>query len=190
MGKTYTAIATKKNKTSGVADYILWAPFNSFDVGGIRCPTPYDLAVNNADLVTITQTHVFLIDYGFLQVNGSPSKNSYEANFVGEPGSLKLMSQLKVFLPGSEAELHAQISLLMNEPLLVLVKDSNCTEEMFYQLGCDCAGAYIKDGSFKTGTNKDGVKGWELMIEYPTHAVLIYKGAITYPALANGNPVP
>jgi hypothetical protein len=109
-------------------------------------------------LVTVNDTHTFLTDYGFLRVNGAPSKNSFEANFTGDAGSLKLMKQVKVFIPGSDADLHAAVSLVQNEPLIVLVKDSNCPEDQYYQLGCDCVGAYIVGGSFKSGTNKEGAE--------------------------------
>lgn len=191
MALSYKSIATRTNKGSGVSDFFYWAPFSSFDTNGIKCPPA--APTTNEESVTVSDDHTFLADHGFLKVNGSPSVANMEASFIGEAGSIKMMQKLKVFLPGSEAELHAAISLIMNEPLIVLVKDSNCKNdsEYWYQLGCDCAGAYIApEGGFKTGTNKDGVKGYEITLNYPTNAVLKYTGAITLPSLDTGNPVP
>lgn len=188
MALSYAPIATKKNKGSGVSDFFYWSPFSSFAANGIKCPPA--APTTNEESVTVADDHTFTVDNGFLKVQGSPSKNMFEASFIGEQGSLKMMASLKVFLPGSEDSLHAAISLVMNEPLIVLVKDSNCADDFWYQLGCDCAGAYIApEGGFKSGTNADGVKGYEITIKYPTNAVLKYTGAITEPSLDTGNPV-
>ena len=180
MAISYEPILTTTNRGSGVADYILWVPVSHFDVNGIKCPAVPDDNTTNAQLVTIEETHVFLVDHGFLRINCSPAKNNLEANMIGEVGSLKFMKSLKVFIPGSDAALHSQITQMMNEPGIYLVKDATCPADMWYQLGCDCVFAQFKDGKFTTGTNKDGVKGYEITIEAPSEAVTLYAGDITY----------
>lgn len=190
MALTYQNLTTASNKASGLADFFYWAPVNSFDTNGIQCTPTQANAADNASLVKISVSHVFKTDYGFLRVNCAPFKNNIESNLVGDAGSMKVMNQLKVFVPGSYADVHAQIKLMLNEPMIVLVQDSNCEEQLFYQLGCECAAAYIVAGGFKSGTSKDGVKGYEITIEYPAASVVLYAGAITFPSVDTGNPVP
>ena len=179
----FTDIQTTANRASGVADFFYWAAVSEFATNGIQCPpSPMD-ATTNAALVTISTDHVFQLDKGFHRINGSTGKNNLEANITGEAGSLKFMKTVKVFIPGSDAELHSQISQMLNQPMIVLIKDSNCASNVWYQLGCDCEWAFIEpQGGFKTGTNKDGVKGYELTISCPGSAVVLYAGAITFPA--------
>ena len=181
-GLSYTPILSTKNKPSGIADFFLWAPVVDFDVNGIQCATEPENCAENINLVTISQDHVFLTDKGFLRINCAPSKNQLEAAMIGDAGSLKFMKSMKIFIPGSDAELHSQITQMMNTPGIYLVKDSNCGADVWYQLGCDCVYAHFKDGKFTSGTNKDGVKGYEITIEAPDSAVTFYTGVITYAA--------
>jgi hypothetical protein len=84
--------------------------------------------------------------------------------------------EMKVFIPGSYADAHEMVANMINQPLIVLTKDSNCPAKMWYQLGCDCTSAYLK-ADFSTGTTKDGVKGYSGTISWQNSYIQLYAQA-------------
>lgn len=171
MPSPYKALLVKAGLVEpGVSDYILFASASDFTT--IQCPPAGD--------VEITLAHVFASGLGFMKLMCSPSKNKLGATLQGEPGSLNLQQKLNIFVPGSKKELHKLIKLVKNDSLIVLVKDADCDVNQYYQLGCDCNFAYfIGENGWESGTTKDGQKGYNLTIEYPSSAIQIYSGAIT-----------
>lgn len=174
----YQHLKSASNTGSGVSDSFLFAPISSFADVGIKCPTPPATNPSLADLVTITEDHEFITTKGFVEVICAPFKNGINATTIGEPGSQKFDQKLEVFVPGSYATLHGSIAQLMNTPTIVLVKDSSCQADMYYQLGCDCMYAWAT-AEFATGTTKDGQKGYKVTFSYPAEAIQIYTGQIT-----------
>jgi hypothetical protein len=168
------AQATRTIKETGVADQILFASMTDFDpAGGLKCPA--------AGEVIISDDHEFVVDKGFIKLTCAPTKQKLTASITGETGNLKLMNKLEVFVPGSDKELHKLIKLVKNDQLVILVKDAECDAEQFYQLGCDCNGAFLDpEGGWESGTTKDGVKGYKLAFSYPAGNVVLYQGVITY----------
>lgn len=188
MAVTYKSVLKVAHVGSGLADIALWAPLTSFDTNGVQVPNAFGVATTNAELVSILSDHVFLLDHGFIKLQAASGKVSLEAKLVGDPGSKKVMQQAKVFIAGSDPDLHAQIMLMMNQPSVWLFKDPDCNDPQYYQLGSECVGATLVDGTFSTGTTRDGVKGWEFTVEFPSPSLWIYKGALTFPTLDSGNP--
>lgn len=170
MPSPYKALLVKPGLVeSGVSDYILFASASDFTT--IQCPAAGD--------VEITTDHVFASGLGFMKLMCSPSKNKLSAALQGEPGSLNFQQKLNIFVPGSKKELHKLLKLVKNDSLIVLVKDSDCDVDQYYQLGCDCNFAYfIGENGWESGTTKDGQKGYNLTIEYPSTAIQIYSGVI------------
>lgn len=179
MATAYKHLKTPQNTGSGVADSFLFAPVTAFAEDGIKCPVPpVPPAVPTlADLVTISADHAFLTGEGFIEVICAPFKNSLTATSIGEPGSQKFDEKLEVFVPGSDADLHGTLALLNNQPVVCLIKDSNCAANMYYQVGCDCVFAWAT-AEFTTGSNRDGQKGYKVTFSCPSDAIQIYKGAI------------
>lgn len=162
------------NTGAGVAEKILLAHKNWFV--SIKSPGYYE---QPGDDVVIKDTHIFKPGYGFISIALAPEKNSLDAKTIGDTLFQKLANELKVFIPGSYAELHEEIWQLMNQPLIVLIKDSNCPANMYYQLGTDCVAAYLA-ADFSTGTTKDGIKGYSATITNTSPKVFLYKGQIQY----------
>ncbi len=171
MAYAFKNLKTFKNTQSGISDYVLIAPVYDFEDNGIKCPVaPF---TNPGDEVRIKTAHVFKEDKGFIKFALAPEKNQLDAKTIGDTGFQKLDFECKVFIPGSYAEVHEAVKNLINQPLIAMVKDSDCAAGIHYQLGCDCVYAYFK-ADFSTGTTKDGVKGYSGTITYQNGYVQLY----------------
>jgi hypothetical protein len=176
MAYTYANLKTPQNTGSGIGDFIYLAPVSHFvEPDGIKCPAaPF---TNPGDEVKILLDHEFVVGKKFAKVILAPEKNQLTGKTIGDLGFQKLDIELKGFIPGSYAEVHEAVKNWINQPMIVLTKDSNCPANMYYQLGCDCVYAYVK-ADFSTGTTKDGVKGYEITITYQNGYIQLYAGAI------------
>jgi hypothetical protein len=164
-----------QNIDSGIADFLLLAPVRDFATDGIKCPTaPF---TEPGDEVKIKQDHVFKDGKGFAEYLLAPESNQLQASTIGDIGFKKLDQQLTILIPGSYAELHEAAKNILNVPLIVLAKDSNCPANMHYQLGCDCVYAWASN-EFGTGTTRDGKKGYTITINYLQGYIQLYTGAI------------
>jgi hypothetical protein len=171
MSYAYKNLRTYANAGSGIAEYALLAPKSWFDVGGLKYPVgPF--GVTPGDEITITEPHVFLAGKGFIYFTLAPQKNQMDGSTVGDFGFNKQNYQVKLFVPGSTAQLHETMKNLMNTPLVGIFKDANCDANLYYQLGSDCVSGYLT-ADFSTGTTKDGVKGYNATFNYEG-GLLIY----------------
>jgi hypothetical protein len=172
MAYVYGHLKTPKNTGSGVADFILFAPIVDFEDDGIKCPeAPFSA---KGDEVTVKVPHVFKTGKGFVRILLAPEKNQLNGKTFGDLGFQKFGFEYDIFIPGSYAEVHEFAKNILNTPLIALGKDSECSADMWYQLGCDCVYAYMSL-DFSTGTTKDGVKGYSGKITYNSSSMLLYK---------------
>lgn len=173
MAYVYANLVNPVNTGSGVAEFLLLAPVTAFTDDGIKCPAaPF---TNPGDEVTVKQAHVFKAGEGFIKVQLAPEKNKLDAATIGDRGFSKLDITLDVFIPGSYAIVHEAVKNWVNKPLIAMIKDAECTANMFYQLGCDCASAWLTV-DFSTGTSKDGVKGYNGKLSYQNGYIQVYMG--------------
>ena len=161
---------------SGIAERVLIAPVDWFVSGGIKSPGVW---VDYGDEVTIKNNHVFKNGKGFVTIFLAPEKNSYDAKTIGDTGFQKFANEVKMMVAGSYADLHEEIFNLVGKPVIVLVKDSDCPADMWYQVGTECVAARIS-ADFSTGSTKDGLKGYQLTISNTAEKVYLYEGDITY----------
>ena len=169
----YTSINLKNpvNTASGISEFMAIAQVVDFEEGGIKCPVaPFSAPGDKSKIKT---AHVFKTDKAFAKIIFAPEKNQLNAKTIGDTGFNKLDFELDFFVAGSYAELHEAMSEYLNRPLIVLVKDSNCESDFWYQIGCDCVYAYLKV-DFSTGTTKDGVKGYNGKVTYQNSIILQY----------------
>lgn len=171
MAYAYAHLKNPVNTGSGISEFFLIAPVASFVTGGIKGPlAPF---TNPGDEIKILEAHEFGVGKAFARVALAPEKNSLIAKTIGDTGFSKFDFELKVFIPGSYAEVHEAIKNWLNTPLIIMTKDANCPANMWYQLGNDCTGAYLK-ADFSTGTTKDGVKGYDATITWQNPYVQLY----------------
>lgn len=177
MATPYDHITKTDRRGSGISDYLLVAPVSSFTT--IGCSPKNGTAPTD---VVISADHVFngTGTQGFIKIKMAQGAGEMMANFTGQAGSLKMTQEVKGFIPGSDKPLHSFFQNALNDEWVILVKDSSCSQEMYYQLGCDCNFAAIKgEGGFGTGKLKDGTKGYTVTFEYVTEGIQVYEGAIT-----------
>jgi hypothetical protein len=172
MAYSYKNLLKPVNTESGLAEFLLIAPVDDFEDDGIKAPTaPF---ANPGDEVTIKTAHVFKdMDGGFAKFSLAPDKNSYSATPGGDKGFVKLTHTATAFIPGSYAQVHETMKNLLNTPVIVLVKDSNCSANMYYQIGNSCNAAFANP-TFETGTSAEGVKGYNVTFESRGGPVMIY----------------
>lgn len=173
----YDLVNLKKriNVAPGLAAYALVAKKSDFTViKGIAVPTEDTPLV---DTVKIKEPHVFKAGKAWAQWSLAKDKNQMEAAGEGDPTFRQFKQSATIFIPGSYEEAHAIMAALLNEDLIVLVKDANCSANMFYQLGNECSGATINP-KFTTSTTASGVKGYEVVVEYSGPCVQIYAATI------------
>ena len=175
MAYVYANLKAPQNTGSGVADSVWLAPVSDFVEGGIKCPEPPYTAAG--DEVVIKENHELKPTKKFVNFLLAPQKNQLSLSTIGDLGFQKFDFELKIFMAGSYAEVHEAVKNILNTPLIVLIKDSNCAANMYYQLGCDCNYAWASF-TFTTGTTIDGIKGYEGTIKYQNGSVLIYEGGI------------
>lgn len=157
----YTNLTKPRNTKSGIAESA-WLAFME-DLATIQCPPATG---TKEDRYTIKTAHVFKdVANKFMKFKLLPGKNNLGMQSAGDTGSQRLTSTAVIFIPGSYIEAHASVCDMINQPLLVLIKDAECAANQYYQLGCDCQGAYLSV-NFTTGTTVDGVKGYEGTITY------------------------
>lgn len=153
------------NSDSGIAAHALIAPVEFFVPGtGLKSPVaPFATA---GDGITIKTKHDFQAGKGFIWFALAPQKNSLTAPISGDLGFYKQNQEATIFIPGSNPAIHETYQSLVNVPLIVLVKDSSkCSDKSYMQLGTECEPAFL-GGSFDTGTTKDGVKGFNVKVNY------------------------
>jgi hypothetical protein len=166
----FTNLETPSNVTSGIADYILLAPVYDFDE--IMCPEAPFVAAG--DSIKIKTAHSFKVDRAFAKLICSPNLNSLTGASIGDLGFKKQDQTIECTIPGSYAEVHEAIENYMNQPLIALVKDAECSADLWYQLGCDCVYAWM-DATFTTGTTADGKKGYVVKINCKAAGIRLYE---------------
>jgi len=179
MSYAYDHLNEPRNTTSGVADSMLIAPLSAFQT--LRCPeAPF---TNPGDEVTIRRPHVFKANEGFIMVQLAPEKNNLALETIGNKGFQKFNENLNSFIAGSYKEVHEAIKNWMNKPHIVLIRDSKCEENLWYQVGCECEAAYLMAG-FDTGNTAEGDKGYTCTWNVKSDYVALYA-----PLDTNGDPI-
>jgi hypothetical protein len=74
-------------------------------------------------------------------------------------------------------QVHEALKNWLNTPLIVLLKDANCEDGFYYQLGNSCVPAYLS-ADFSTGTTIDGQKGYLIKVMWYNTYVLTYTANI------------
>lgn len=163
------------NVAPGLASFALVAKKSDFtSIAGIAVPTGGTVL---EDTVKIKSNHVFAAGRKFSKWALAKDKNSMESTPDGDPGFRQFKHAVTVFLPGSTAVLHATMAALLNDDLIVLVRDANCGSNMYYQMGNECNPASINP-KFTTATTSGGIKGYEVTIESSGPSIQIYEGSI------------
>ena|SRR5690554_1294899 len=173
----YEKLTKAKFVNTGMANAVFFAPTSYFEEDGIKGPTTGS-ASTLENMTVISDDHVFKTGKGFIKLNCAPFKNELNASGIGEVGSMSLDQTINVNVLGNYAELHASMSLLLNEPCIVILGGVDCVDEPRTQLGTECVPTYVSSMEFTSGTLKDGQKGYAVSFNSVAGAIFSYEGDV------------
>lgn len=113
---------------------------------------------------------------GFISCYATRHSVTVSGETIGDSGSLSMIWKPKIMIPGDGSNVQSLLETLMNEDLILLVKDASCPGG-YLMFGCDCGPAGVSKLTFDGGTTKDGSKGWTMELE--SNCRLFYNGTIT-----------
>lgn len=148
-----------------------------FAEGGIKAPKDNLGATALADLATISETHAFLTGYGFLKLKATPKTGNIESASAGELDGKVKNNIFSFMIPGADAEVLGFERFILNEDLIVLVKEA-CGQ--YRQIGSECVPARIENSTHTLGGGGyDGKKGTTFEIhDFQGYSAPVYTGSI------------
>jgi hypothetical protein len=146
------------------------------DFTSLEVPDP--AATTAVGKLTIATDHTFGAGKGFQEVTLVRKKNQATAEMKGDSGAGWLDYSVQMVVPGDGALAQALIQDLMNEDLILLVKEVNCPVVGFVQYGCDCSNGEIDEVKFDSGMEGgDSGKNWAITLK--TTCRSFYEGTLT-----------
>ena len=136
-----------------------WAPVDWFADGGI--PDPPATGSSAGATVTAASTgFIFNSGFGFVDMKNDLLKGSeMETKSYGDPSAPGVETMAKGRTLGLSAQLVEQFINQIGTPGILLIKDINCAQNVYWVVGCDCNPAYMSF-DFKAGTKGgNDVKG-------------------------------
>ncbi|MCW3127225.1 MAG: hypothetical protein JWO03_2883, partial [Bacteroidetes bacterium] len=128
-----------------------WAPVSYFDVDGIPDP-PATGVTAGATAIAASTGFVFLTGKGFINLRNDLQKGS-ELDFksVGDPSAPGIHTEAKGRTLGLSPQLVEFFTNAKGVPGILLCKDTKCTANEYWVVGCDCNPAFMSF-EFKSGT--------------------------------------
>ena len=175
MATVYNSFGRANNVKPGVAPFALIIPIEDIETwGSVTAPAAGDTF---GKLVEITTKHTPKTGKKWIRLEGAPKKNKHSYESTGEEGFMYFAQKGEFVFPGSDVERHGFASYFNNRQVAVLLKDSKCAENMYYQYGDECGGPVLKF-NFDTGSGKEGLKGMTISVEFETDTPYIYRPAL------------
>jgi hypothetical protein len=145
------------------------------DFTTIAAPEP---AAVGAARFQIVDSHTFPADKGFMEVVLLNNLNDFASDMKGDAGAAWLEHTIKLAIPGDGPLVQSLIHDLINEDLIVLVKDTNCPDPKYIQFGCECDNGSVSSIKTESGT-RGGDKGKMTTFEIKATCRNDYEGTLT-----------
>lgn len=155
-----TKNANPEAGTGGYKNELLFAPLADFlslkapVIGG----TP---AIG--DSKTIGTAHTFTSPKGFISYAAKVHSANGKGATVGEDSAQELEYTYEIAFIGDGPNIQEQLERLINDDVIVLLKDAECGANQYIQLGNDCVLPTIK-ADFDSKTTKEGKKEWKITV--------------------------
>ncbi len=168
------AKADQLNIQGGYRNIVLWAPVDTFEE--IQVPTDTPTALG--DKKKITDTHTFGEDEGFISWLCKKHSVTTTTETTGDEGAQSLVHKSKFVLLGDDASTLEQLEDILNDNVILLLKDQDCLNTTDYvQLGDECLSPTLKI-TFDGKTTQEGLK--EYTVEASVKAKkYFYSGTVT-----------
>lgn len=181
------AKADQLNKEGGYKNVVFFAPKDDF----LAVAKPTINLTSLGGPVTITTTHTFPADKGFISFLSKKHAVTTKATSTGEDGSKSLLHTFEFILLGDSSTTLDQMRQMLNDDLIFLVKDQDCLNATDYvQFGDECLMPDITI-EFDGKTTKEGLKEYKVTGSVKDKK-FFYQGTITEAtsyALAAPEPV-
>ena len=161
--KSFTRADLLLNNQPGYTNQAWLAPKSAFTI--LQEPAPAAGAALG-EAVTISTAHTFPVGEGFIQVYCAPKSVEGPGTIIGADGSKRFKWEPKILLLGDGPELLEQILMLINDDLVLLLKDATCPGNQILQFGCSCNPSQVSAGGFASSNTGDetGQKGYTLTL--------------------------
>ena len=147
----------QKSNMGSIKQNFWYAPLSYFATDGVKVPA----ATTIGTMGTISDTHAFITGKGFHSAYNTLDKGGVDFDPQGERDGRSYKQKGEAFIPGSRLELHDTLGIMLNEPCIVLMEES---DGQIIQIGSKDYFAEMI-GKFSTGKTTAGLRGYALTIE-------------------------
>lgn len=159
----YGHISKNTNPSFGTGGYkneLLFCPLADFTA--LQAPAPGQTPAIG-DTVKITTAHTFGTGKGFYGWAAKVHSPTGKGKTVGDDGAKEMEYEYEISFIGDGAAMQEQVQRMLNDDVIVLLKDAECGANTYIQLGNDCILPTF-DGEFDGKTTKEGKKEWKLKV--------------------------
>lgn len=161
----------------GIGNEILFAPVSWFST----IAEPPSVGTTPGETIIITDDHVFEVQsptLGFITMYTTIRSGEITYKQVGEIDSYGIDGMIEAFSPGINEALLELMGI--QDQFIVLIKDIDCANTRYFQLGASCSPSLKREWEFKSGKGGgEGKKGTTVKFDSYGDRVLIYTGAVT-----------
>lgn len=166
--------ADQRNTDGGYKNVVLWAPRDTFSA--LAMPDPA-VTTPGASL-QITDDHTFSTGNGFISWACKQHSVTLVSESSGDPGAKSLVWTTTFSLLGDSASSQEQLEDMLNDDVVMLLKDANCLQATDYvQLGDECNNPEV-DVKFDGKTTAEGRKEYTVSVKVK-RAKYFYSGTVT-----------
>lgn len=169
----HIAKADQKNVDGGYKNEFLFAPRADF----LSIAKPTDTPAAVGDKRKITTDHTFTAPAGFYSWRLKQQPNTIAGESTGDPGTKKIVWTGTIYLLGDSASTQEQIENILNDDIICLFKDADCSSNEYIQLGDECVSPAVTV-TFTGNTVADGSKEYKVDFAVPVKKYF-YSGTVT-----------
>jgi hypothetical protein len=133
----YSHIARSTNPefaTGGYKNVFYFAPYADF----LALSGAINPGVDQGDTLTIAAVHTFTAPKGFFSFACKTHSVTIKSTTTGEDGAQELDHSAEFTVLGDSASTQEQMQNFLNDDIICLLKDANCTTDQYVQLGNAC----------------------------------------------------
>lgn len=147
--------------SGGYKNVFMFAPRRDFTT--IEKPAP-GLTPAMGDALKINAAHVFPEGKGFIEHECKSHSVKLTGATVGDDGAKEMEWTSEYTILGDSASTQEQLMRQLNDDVICLLKDADCSEGEFVQLGNDCFSPEF-DVKFDGKTTKEGKKEYVVTVK-------------------------
>jgi hypothetical protein len=145
--------------TGGYLNTFFFAPVADF----LSLKAPIDPVVDLGDDLTISAVHTFTAPKGFYNYACKTHSVTLKGTTVGDEGAQEMEWSSEFVIIGDSASNQAQLQSLLNADTICLLKDAECGDDQYIQLGNACVFPTFKV-EFDGKTTKEGKKEYKVTV--------------------------